>query len=284
MDQLPFLLRTSSIGPLPGELVLMMIMALVISSCGFFRVVYFVSVGYAFSISGMSLFCLLRFHSTLDVLTVLYAGFLFLYGIRLGTYLAVRESRSAYRRELEDSNSRSEGVTGLKKMAIWLGVSFLYAVMFGPALYSFDVRRAQGTQSTSVLAIVGLAVMCLGLLLEAAADWQKAAFKKKHPDTFCNIGLYRFSRCPNYLGEIVFWIGNFTAGIVVFSSWLHWITSAFGFVCIVLIMLGSTKRLEANQKERYGSKPEFKEYAKSTPVLFPFVPIYSLKNLKVFLE
>jgi len=40
---------------------------------------------------------------------------------------------------------------------------------------------------------------------------QKSAFKARQPDRFCDVGLYRFVRCPNHLGEMLFWTGGFVA-------------------------------------------------------------------------
>jgi hypothetical protein len=57
-----------------------------------------------------------------------------------------------------------------------------------------------------------------------------------------------------------------------------------GTVCIVLIMMGSAKRLERSQAERYGNLPAYNEYIRTVPVLFPFVPIYTLRNVRVYLE
>ncbi len=57
-----------------------------------------------------------------------------------------------------------------------------------------------------------------------------------------------------------------------------------GVLCIVLIMVGSTKRLERSQDQRYGGQPAYQAYIRAVPVLFPFVPIYTLKNVRVFLE
>ena len=73
-------------------------------------------------------------------------------------------------------------------------------------------------------------------------------------------------------------------GLLFYTSLLGWIASSIGLVCIVLIMMGSTKRLERSQGERYGDLPEYQEYVRSVPVLFPLVPIYTLENVRVFLE
>ena len=60
-------------------------------------------------------------------------------------------------------------------------------------------------------------------------------------------------------------------------------TAFLGYVCIFLIMLGSTRRLEMKQDERYGTNSEYQTYTRTVPVLFPLLPIYSLRNLKVYL-
>jgi len=52
----------------------------------------------------------------------------------------------------------------------------------------------------------------------------------------------------------------------------------------VLIMMGSTKRLEGKQEERYGDREDYQRFIKKVPVLFPLLPIYSLKSVRVYLE
>jgi steroid 5-alpha reductase family enzyme len=91
-------------------------------------------------------------------------------------------------------------------------------------------------------------------------------------------------RYPNYLGEITFWFGVFVSGTIGYKAWWHWTTAVTGLVCIILIMMGSTKRLEKKQGERYGDDAAFKNYVQTVPVLFPWIPIYSLGNVKVYLE
>ncbi len=56
---------------------------------------------------------------------------------------------------------------------------------------------------------LGLMVALLGLLFEALADAQMAAFKARAPkaDVVMNQGLWRYSRHPNYFGESCLWWG-----------------------------------------------------------------------------
>ena len=168
------------------------------------------------------------------------------------------------------------------KLLIWIAVSVLYVAMFYPALVNLAVRPGAGLAPDSLA--LGVGIMVLGLGLEAMADHQKSRFKREQPDRFCDVGLYRVVRCPNYLGEITVWVGQFVAGVAAFEHWSHWVVSGFGLLCIQLIMVGSTKRLESTQGTRYGERDDYQHYIKTVPVLYPFVPVYSLAKVRVYLE
>ena len=45
-------------------------------------------------------------------------------------------------------------------------------------------------------------------------------------------------------------------------------------------MFGGARRLELRQNKEYGSDPEYQHYTKHTPILFPFIPLYSVANAK----
>lgn len=120
--------------------------------------------------------------------------------------------------------------------------------------------------------------MALGILLESLADAQKSKAKAKNPNRFCDSGLYRMVRCPNYLGEVVFWTGVFVTGVDCFNGVWQWIGAIIGYVCIVYIMFGGARRLEIRQNKNYGTNPEYQEYVKKTPIRIPFVPLYSVEK------
>ena len=64
-------------------------------------------------------------------------------------------------------------------------------------------------QDFSLLQLIGLAIMILGTLLELVSDKNMATFKnvRTSKDEIINVGLWKYSRHPNYLGEILFWYG-----------------------------------------------------------------------------
>jgi steroid 5-alpha reductase family enzyme len=267
-----------------SEMLLLLGLALVISSIGFYRVVYFISIGYAFSIVAMAVITPLRYFENITWVSALQNILLVLWGLRLGIYLVQREFQASYRKELTNVHRRSAGMSWGTKILIWVSVSLLYVLMFSPSLFGLITVSVTSSWISYLVQIAGLLLMGGGLVVETVSDKQKSDFKAEFPKQYCDVGLYRWVRCPNYLGEITFWVGNWVIGIVFYTTPMRWIAALVGMVCIVLIMMGSTKRLERSQDERYGRRPKYQEYIRTVPVLIPFVPVYSLKKVHVFLE
>ena len=93
-------------------------------------------------------------------------------------------------------------------------------------------------------------------------------------------GVYRLVRCPNYLGELVIWTGAFIVCFGACCSAWQWIIAAIGYIGIVYVMFSGARRLEIRQNGAYGKDPEYQAYIKKTPILLPFVPIYSVEKYK----
>ncbi len=203
---------------LPAAMLWLFVIALVISSVGFYRVVYFISIGYAFSITAMALIAFLLLRDQVTWATVFQNALLTVWGLRLGIYLVRREAQPVYREELDAIHDRSAGMGLLRRAAIWIGVSLLYVCMFSPSLFGLLAGRVPQGLLVSAVQAGGLIIMTGGLLLEALADRQKSVFKAVHPGQFCDVGLYRWVRCPNYLGEILFWVGNWVVGLVFYAT------------------------------------------------------------------
>lgn len=267
-----------------GAMTLLFGAALLCSALGFRRVVYFVSTGYAFSIVAMAVLAPLLFAANLTVASVAQNLLLLAWGVRLGWFLVRRELQPSYRNELASVQERGAGITTGRKVIIWIGVALLYVTMYAPALFHLTAAHPPLPLAAWVTQGLGLALMAAGLIMEAVADRQKSAFKADNPTAFCDVGLYRWVRCPNYLGEITFWLGNWVAAMAFYTSVMQWIVTSIGFACILLIMMGSTKRLEGQQERRYGAQAAYQRYVSAVPVLFPFVPVYSLKDVRVYIE
>jgi steroid 5-alpha reductase family enzyme len=253
------------------------VITLAITAVGFRRMVYFLNIGYTFSIVAVVIASVVLLRANATVLTLLLAAGIVFWGLRLGIFVTKRELSKGYVKERNRIDKEYGKITLPIKFAIWITVSVLYLMMVSPLLFSLESSSAADTV-TMVLQIIGFALMAGGLTLEGIADKQKSAFKLKNPSTFCSTGLYSLIRCPNYLGEITFWIGTWVMGIGFYKTALEWVVSLIGMVCIVYIMFGSTKRLEKTQISRYGSLPEFQKYSKTVPILIPWLPLYTLQK------
>ena len=112
---------------------------------------------------------------------------------------------------------------------------------------------------------IGAAISIMGIIVQAIADEQLRAFvkQKTDPDQICERGLWRFSRHPNYFGEISFWTG--LAFLALGSGHASWWSFA-GIVAILgLFVFASIPMMEGRQKR----KPGWAEYARRTSVLVP---------------
>ena len=127
---------------------------------------------------------------------------------------------------------------------------------------------------------LGGAVMLLGVIVESVADMQKNASKKINPRRFVDTGLYRIVRCPNYLGELIFWTGVILSGIGGLSGVGQWIMALLGYAGIVFVMFSGARRLEIRQNKNYGADPEYQHYVKTVPIMIPFIPLYSVEKYK----
>ena len=251
-------------------------LAMVVSSIGFKNYVWFISLGYGFSIAAAGVLMLILFGKTLTVGTVLCCVIFFLYGCRLGGYLAYRELKSSsYKKnmvgEIKDGKTVPMGV----KLAIWITCALLYATQVSPVFY-----RMFNTAKDNALVFIGAVVMVCGITLESAADIQKNKAKKVNPRRFVDTGLFRIVRCPNYLGEMIFWTGVLISGIGAVRGW-QWLVCAIGYCGIIIfVMFSGARRLEVRQNKNYGKDPEYQKFVKTVPILLPFVPLYSVEKYK----
>ncbi len=261
--------------------VILFVICLVVSSIGFYKYVYFISLGYGFSVAAMGIAMLIMNHDVLSLCTILIGILFFIYGMRLGGYLLIREIKSAsYRSTMKKEIKDGSTMKFIAKFSIWVSCALLYVLQVSPLLFRFIHDNKEGEGKTDVIALIGGIIMLLGIILESLADFQKSKAKKANPNRFCDSGLYKIVRCPNYLGEVVFWTGVFVSGINIYLSAWQWIAALFGYLCIVYIMFGGARRLEIRQNKNYGADPEYQAYVKKTPILLPLVPLYSVEKYK----
>lgn len=253
--------------------------SLAVSAVGWLYFIYFFSIGYGLSIAALATASLIIFTNALSLPMTLLLATLIVYGIRLATYLFLRERRSAsYKKILyQPDNTKRRPLFAM--FMIWFSCALLYIGQISPA--TFYLYNAQhGIAVNSAWAWVGAIITMLGVAIESIADAQKSAAKRKLSNRFVDTGLYRMVRCPNYFGEILMWTGCFIVCFGCSCTAGQWIIASLGYIGIIYVMFSGARRLEMRQAESYGNDPEFRAYVKRTPLLIPFVPIYSVAKHK----
>ena len=119
-----------------------------------------------------------------------------------------------------------------------------------------------------VLGWLGVIVWAIGLFFETVGDRQMALFKSDEANKgkLIDIGLWRYTRHPNYFGDACVWAGLF---LVSAEQWPGVLTVLSPAVMIYLLANGSGKKvLERSMKKR----PGYEDYMRRTSGFFPLPP------------
>ncbi|MBR6322815.1 MAG: DUF1295 domain-containing protein [Lachnospiraceae bacterium] len=120
-----------------------------------------------------------------------------------------------------------------------------------------------------VLTIAGYLVMLAAVGLEYLSDHAIHEFLLAHPGErkSCDVSVWRYSRHPNYLGEMSFWTGIFIVYFVLYpAEWYY----GLGFLSIIaLFMFVSIPMMEKHNLER---RPDYAVYREKTSRIFLLPP------------
>lgn len=116
----------------------------------------------------------------------------------------------------------------------------------------------------SFLDAIGLSIILFGTLLEFVSDLQMKKFVKVRNDRseVLNKGLWKYSRHPNYLGEILIWFG--VALTLIVSHPNYWYLAAGSIVNLLMFLFIS---IPMEEKHFKAYKPDYEQYKKETSVL-----------------
>ena len=84
---------------------------------------------------------------------------------------------------------------------------------------------------------------------------------------FIDVGLWSWSRHPNYFGEITLWVGIAVIALPALDGWQYVTLISPVFVYVLLTRISGIPLLESRGKKKWGDDPEYQAYKKRTPVL-----------------
>ena len=143
-------------------------------------------------------------------------------------------------------------------------------------LFTSPVHQAWLSRGTPLGWLDGLAAahFVAFFVVEVIGDEQMWAFqqdKKRRiaagedvAQPFINTGLFRYSRHPSHLSEMVMWFAFYLFAVSASGTWLHW--TGLGFILLIAQFLGAIPLTESISASKY---PAYAEYQAKTPMLVP---------------
>lgn len=197
-----------------------------------------------------------------DLRSIVLTALIGIWAIRLSSFLFTRVKRVG-----KDGRFDSLKTSFTRFLLTWMLQGLWVFMCTYPALIAL---ASPGSTETTFL-LIGFALWALGWVYEVIADRQKTAFNKdpKNAGKFINVGVWKQSRHPNYVGEWVLWTGITVIALPVYEGWqwLAFITPVF--VYWLLNEVSGVNLLEIRADDKWGDDPAYQKYKNETPVFFP---------------
>jgi steroid 5-alpha reductase family enzyme len=149
-------------------------------------------------------------------------------------------------------------------LQVFLLQGFFLLVIFSPVIHAAGSAPVEWSFSTWA----GLGCWLIGFFFQSVGDYQLSVFtkQKKQQGMILQTGLWKYSRHPNYFGEILMWWGLFIITLPVQNSFYFIISPLC--ITVLLVFVSGIPLLE---KKKAGD-PAFEAYKKRTSVLIPMPP------------
>lgn len=207
---------------------------------------------------------------------ILVTSFIVLWGLRLSGYLLYRIIKIGEDKRFDETRDNF-----FKFLAFWIFQMIWVFTVSLPVIFlnapsaSFTPGAPESADFTP-WDIIGSVMFVIGLLSETISDQQKFAFRNdpSNRGKWCTVGLWKYSRHPNYFGEILLWCGVFVISVsVITSDSLFRLSGLLSplFTSTILLFFSGIPLLEQKSDQRFGTNPEYLAYKEKTPPLVPFI-------------
>jgi steroid 5-alpha reductase family enzyme len=202
---------------------------------------------------------------------ILVTGLVILWGIRIAVFLTIRrfgkDENTGEDRRFKNLRDRwGESLWWKSLLSVYISQVILIILIGLPVLVvNANPLIERGWLVTDY---VGIGIWVLGFFFEFTADLQMMIFKKnaENKGKIMTKGLWKYSRHPNYFGEITMWFGLFIIALYEFKAWN--IVSIIGPIMITLVLV-FVSGLPLAEK-RYENNKEYQEYKQKTSAVIPW--------------
>ena len=200
-------------------------------------------------------------HSSLA--TLLYC-LVTVWGIRLSVHIYLRNRKKGedYRyKQWRDEWGNSFYIRSYLQVFLLQGVFLL--IIASPLLLV-----AGSNEVCSIYTCIGFVFWVVGFYFQSVSDYQLSVFirNKKSSDDIIDTGLWKYSRHPNYFGEIMMWWGIYIIVIPMNNS--TWFIVSPLTISFLLLFVSGIPLLE----KKYKNHTAFQLYKKKTSAIIPWPP------------
>jgi steroid 5-alpha reductase family enzyme len=187
------------------------------------------------------------------------------WGVRLAVHIGIRLRKHTedqrYRKWREDWGAHWRIRSFVQVFMLQGGLLYLISL---PVIRIILADRSAWTWLDGI----GVMVWIIGFLFEVVGDYQLKGFVKKEANRgkIMQQGLWKYTRHPNYFGEVTLWWGIYLIALSTPGGWM----TIIGPVTISFLIL-KVSGIPLLEKE-YVNNPEFQEYARRTSAFFPLPP------------
>eukprot|EP01084_Bolivina_argentea_P152006 265233_1 len=213
-----------------------------------------------------------------------------LWSLRLSSFLFMRVLKAGedhrLRQFFPNPNKPTQGwlTDGLKskifKLAFFWSLQALWGIL---VLSPVTMANLYGKSLVKIsnISYIGFAAFLFFFTYESTADFQKFLFKQDPSNIakICTVGLYKYSRFPNYFGEIGVWFSIFLMASPILQSAHYWTVISPLFTMILLNNVSGVPMLTTSWEKRYGHLKEYQDWKTNTNKYFPALLGNSKKKL-----
>ncbi|CAN8235027.1 unnamed protein product [Cochlearia groenlandica] len=183
------------------------------------------------------------------------------WGLRLAIFLLMRILQWGEDRRFDEMREKFA-----KLVVFW---TFQAVWVWTVSLPLTVVNASDGGESLKPTDVIGWTMWAIGFLIEAAADQQKLSFKNtpENRGKWCDVGVWKYSRHPNYFGEILLWWGIFVASSPALHGAEYLVVLGPIFLTLLLLFVSGIPLLEASADKKHGHLGAYRFYKKTTSPL-----------------
>ena len=200
---------------------------------------------------------------SINIGSVVLSTFIIIWSLRLGTFLFLRIKKAGKDRRFNQ----------IKKSFSWFFMTFSISGMWVTICSICALTGVANGIIFSSITIIGIVIFLIGFTIEIIADSQKTKFRAKdgNKDKFISSGLWKYSRHPNYLGEIILWLGISLISLSSLEGFQYVTLVSPIFTYLLLVNVSGINLLEKSGDKKWGKLESYKKYKEKTPRLIWFL-------------